>query len=129
MFFLGIFGIETRKKELRSIQNVVCKSCGMFTVYILIKTYNVFHFFFIPFFKWGEKYYVKSRCCGTIYEIPFDAGKRLEQGENMSFDNMEMREVYSGSSSEGRNIHCEACGRIIDSSFTYCPYCGHTRRK
>lgn len=129
MFFFGVFGIENREKEIGDIKNVICKSCGSLTSYNLIKVYYVFHIFFIPVIKWGERYYLKSRCCNAVFEITKELGKKLERDSSVPFDNSDMSEMYSeGSSMKCGTITCRNCGRQVDSSYEYCPYCGTKMR-
>lgn len=124
MFFIGIFGVENREKEIRDIQNVICKVCGSMTNYKLIKTYNVFHFFFIPLFKWGIKYYLVSRCCQSVFEIPLELGKDLEGGGNTPINNMDLSSIYVGKDDYYGGPRCPRCHKSLDNDFEYCPYCG-----
>lgn len=127
MFFFGIFGVSSKEKEVRDIRNKICKKCNSMTTYKLIKTYNIFHIFFIPIIKWGEKYYLKSRCCATIFEIAEEVGKRLEQGEDVHIQDSQIREIYSNHEDNfygDGEISCRGCGSRVKSSFKYCPNCG-----
>lgn len=131
MFFFGILGISSKEKELRDINNIICKKCSSMTTYKLIKVYNVFHIFFIPIIRWGEKYYLKSRCCGTIFEVSKELCKRLETEKDINIKDENINEVYSGCEEEFYNqyqITCNKCGNRADSSFKYCPYCGEKLR-
>lgn len=122
MFFIGIFGVEMKEKEIKDIQNKICKICGSMTALRLFKTYSYFHIFFIPLFKWNIKYYVISRCCNTMFEIPEEIGKALEGGRDIPLSDEDMRPVYP----DGRDnyVICPECRRPIDNNFSYCPYCG-----
>lgn len=131
MFFIGIFGIQNKQKELRQIQNIICKACGTMSSYTLIKAYSCFEFFFIPLFRWGETYYLKDRHCGAVFEISKELGKRLESGEDVSINDWDLRQINSdynyGYGNSGYVI-CRKCGREVDSSYEYCPYCGEKLR-
>ncbi|MCR1972532.1 zinc ribbon domain-containing protein [Clostridium sporogenes] len=123
MFFFGIFGINTKQEEIEDFENLVCKKCGILSRYTVMKTYNVFHFFFIPLIKWGEKYYLKSRCCNTIYVISKENLDRVKV--ERSFNNIDLEEIYTESSSDNNDtMICSNCGRAINCSFKYCPHCG-----
>ncbi|AVP64878.1 zinc ribbon domain-containing protein [Clostridium botulinum] len=122
MFFFGIFGINTKQEEIEDFENLVCKKCGILSRYTVIKTYNVFHFFFIPLIKWAEKYYLKSRCCNTIYAISKESLDKVR--EDRSLNNIDLKEIYSENSNANNIIICNGCGKEIDSSFKYCPHCG-----
>ena len=39
--------------------------------------------FFIPTIKWNRRYYVRTSCCGRIYELDPQIGKRIERGERV----------------------------------------------
>jgi hypothetical protein len=49
MFFIGIFGVETKSKEIKDINNITCKQCGRFGVYMLVKKYSEI------FYMYGEE--------------------------------------------------------------------------
>lgn len=123
MFFFGVFGIETKQEELGELENIVCKKCGSLSRYTIIKTYNVFHVFFIPFIRWGEKYYLKSRCCKTIYAVTKEDLEKVKEEKNIN--NIYLEELYSENSYYGYNtIICNNCGKEVEGSFKYCPHCG-----
>lgn len=81
MFFIGIFGIEDKRKEIRTIKNLPCKNCNSGGELTLFKQYSSFHFFFIPILKWNIRYYLICNSCNTAYEISKEKGMRAEQGE------------------------------------------------
>lgn len=115
MFFVGIFGIQEKIKEIKEFNNVIC-ACGRYSRLKLIEQYTYFHFFFIPIFKWNRRYYVEARCCGRVFEVPEDYVEEALRSD--SLDIGRLREV-----SMPYKV-CANCGRQVDSSFTYCPYCG-----
>ncbi|SEF39839.1 zinc-ribbon family protein [Caloramator fervidus] len=120
MFFIGIFGIEPKEEEVKDINNIICKKCGRISSYKLIKQYNVFHFFFIPIYKWNKKYYLISRCCETIFEISTEYGQRLEKEDDIVINDYELHEITFNYWYK----KCPNCLREVDVSYNYCPYCG-----
>lgn len=122
MFFFGIFGIDTKTKEIKDINNITCRQCGRLGVYRLIKKYSFFHLFFIPVFRWGEAYFLVSRCCKSVFKISNEDGRKLEHGADVDMDKIEMQYLY------GEEKHqldqCPYCGNRVDRSYEYCPYCG-----
>lgn len=126
MFFVGVFGIEEKHKEIRSIQNMVCKDCEGMTTYQLIEVYNFFHFFFIPIFKWSHRYYLKCRSCNAVFQISNELGQRLKLGENLIINDEDLNLVFRDENYV-RVARCSSCGREIESEFQYCPHCGHKR--
>ncbi|GAA0070493.1 zinc ribbon domain-containing protein [Clostridium sardiniense] len=127
MFFIGIFGIESGQKEIKTLNNIPCKVCNVNTTGQLIKTFSLFQFFFIPIFKWNEMYYIKCNRCSTIYEIPKDKGKKIENGEDVDITYWDLNEIDNGHSDNyyysPKNI-CPSCGRTLEKDYKYCPYCG-----
>lgn len=126
MFFIGIFGIENKEKEIKILNNLSCKNCNSEVTGRLIKAFDFFHFFFIPLFKWNEKYYVICDQCKTIFSIPKEKGKAVERGENINITYWDLQEVYNdyNSNSYYNPQKCLKCGNIVEPNFKYCPYCG-----
>lgn len=122
MFFIGIFGADERKKEIKSIQNVVCKACENMTTYKLIRVNKIFHLFFIPIFKWDKRYYLISRCCNTIFSIPYNLGESLENSEDVDIKDEDLEQINSYVNTNERI--CSNCGNMVKSNFKYCPHCG-----
>jgi hypothetical protein len=123
MFFFGVFGMHGKEKEIRDISNITCKSCGRFSSYKLVKAYNYFHVFFIPVYNWGTQYFLVSRCCNSLFKIPEQLGKALEEGENVPVRDGDLLPVYNGDSAGGEKL-CHNCRRLVDAEFKYCPHCG-----
>lgn len=127
MFIFGVFGVGTKEKEIKDVQNIVCKKCGSMSTYKLSKLYNYFHIFFIPVFKWGDKYYLRSRCCNSVFELNKEVGNSIENGEYKGINDEDMIELYSERNNYGgavNDVKCASCSRIVDSSYVYCPHCG-----
>ncbi|EYE89570.1 hypothetical protein Q428_02015 [Fervidicella metallireducens AeB] len=122
MFFIGIFGIENKEKEIKDIKNVLCNNCGSLTSYKLIKTYTFFHIFFIPLFKWNKKYFLISRCCNNIWEIPLDIGGKLEGEGNVTMDFNQFENITKAD--DNYKSICPVCGSNIHNNYVYCPFCG-----
>lgn len=119
MFFIGIFGIDTKEKKIKNT-SFYCKNCNRDEVGYLRKTYNYFHFFFIPIFKWNEKYYLLCSNCNAYYEISKEKGKEFEQREDSNISYWDIKEMKK------HNIKrfCEFCNEEVGDNFNYCPYCG-----
>lgn len=132
MFFFGIFGINQKQKEIKDITNRTCKSCGNLTVYKVIKTYMVFHIFFIPIFKWNEQYYIISRCCNSVFSIPKEKGNLIEKGNDVEILDSDMELIRRGNTytnqyynnTSGEEKLCPKCGKVVSPDYEYCPYCG-----
>ena len=81
MFFIGVFGIETKDKELMQLDEVLCPTCHQSHPMKLYQHYQVFHFFFIPLIKWNMTYYVACSHCQNISTLNREKGISLEKGE------------------------------------------------
>ena len=93
MFF--IMGITDGNKELKYDGGGmnICKSCGAYTRYIVYMTYMCLSLFFIPTIKWGKKYYVRTSCCGSVYELNEEKGKMIARGENVNITDSDLTPV------------------------------------
>lgn len=127
MFF--IFGINSGQKELSSAQLVICNICGGYGRYQVFMTYTSLSLFFIPVLKWGRRYYVTMSCCGSVYELGPETGRRIAGGEKVELGPSDLTLVKAGRrepwhiSGGGKRI-CGSCGYETDEDFTYCPKCG-----
>lgn len=116
MFFIGIFGIQDKEKVIREFDGVICPECGRFSRAELIEYYTYFHFFFIPLFSWNRRYFVRFRCCNSMYAIDGDYVKEIQNGEGLDTNRL----VRIG---RQENI-CPNCGSYVNPAFNYCPNCG-----
>lgn len=129
MFFIGIFGVEDKQKEIKTIKNLSCKNCDGFSGITLFKQYTCFHLFFIPLFKWNIRYCLVCNTCNIVYEISKEKGMRVEQGEDTAITYWDLKlEEAQYSAGYHCNNKCKNCGRAIDIQFEYCPYCGEKRK-
>jgi hypothetical protein len=130
-FIFGVFGIGSKEKEIKDIQNIVCKKCGSMSTYKLSKVYKYFHIFFIPVFKWGSKYYLKTRCCRSYFELKREIGERIENEEIIDISNEDIIEIYNEDNNFNNSFDiqiCEYCGKNINRGYVYCPHCGHKHK-
>lgn len=126
MFFVGIFGIDTKEKQVKDVDNIYCRTCDNKTKGVLIKTYEYFHFFFIPIFRWNERFYVICKRCNSIYEISKEKGKDIEKGIIKDISENDMTLIKEGQvyGKKALKRTCPNCGREIEGDYKYCPYCG-----
>ncbi|WP_367665816.1 zinc ribbon domain-containing protein [Clostridium sp.] len=120
VFFIGIFGVEQKEKLVKEFKECVCRHCTTSSI-SLIKTYSYFHIFFIPIRSWGEKYYGYCANCNILYEVTNDKGKAIEEGEIEELTYWDLIDVEK--QNMGNNL-CSNCKGVLESKYTYCPYCG-----
>lgn len=123
MFFVGLFGVDNKEKEIKVLNNFCCKKCSEASEAKLIKIYSFFHFFFIPLFKWNEKYYVICKRCNFIFSIDKEKGRKIEVGEKIDVSYWDLREV-NDNYQDYYVKRCARCNRRLGNEFEYCPYCG-----
>ncbi|NLM41230.1 MAG: zinc ribbon domain-containing protein [Firmicutes bacterium] len=121
MFFIGIFGVQSKDEVIKTEQAVTCPVCGAYDRYEVIRAYTYFHIFFIPVWKWNKRYFVRTRCCQRLCALEDGVGARIERGEAVTITAAHLR------CSEAPANICPACGAQLHSSFAYCPYCGIRR--
>ena len=88
MFFF--FGIMNDQKNLDFHQPMTCDVCGRMGQYQVFVTYMVLSIFFIPIFKWGRTYYVRTSCCGSLYQLRPEVGRAIERGENVAIQQTDL---------------------------------------
>ena len=126
MFFIGIFGISNKQVKIKEFYNIYCKRCKENVSGKLMKTFNYFHLFFIPLFKWNEKYYFICNDCQDVYEVSKEKGKAIEHGEAVEITYWDLNE-YRGEHEKDTNSNyriCANCRKSIDKTFEFCPHCG-----
>lgn len=125
MIFIG--GISSGTKVIEYVKTVICSHCGSYGRYQVYMTYMYFSFFFIPLFKWNKRFYVKMSCCGTVYELDQELGKRLLRGEQAEITERDLTLVQAGNKpyygSAGAKV-CENCRYETTEDFEFCPKCG-----
>ena len=126
MFF--IFGIDQGEKEIKYEKLIICNECRKYGRYQVYMTYMCFSLFFIPIIRWGRKYYVKTTCCNTLYELNQEVGKRLKNGENIEITEKDLTIIQSNNGWQFHNYgsekRCINCGYVGSQEFEYCPKCG-----
>ena len=120
MFF--VMGITDGRKEFDFVQTIICNICGAYGRYNVFMTYTVLSLFFIPIFKWNRRYYVKSSCCNTCYELDPEIGKRIAAGEDITITESMLTRANQGYNAYRR---CMNCGFTTTEDFDFCPKCGN----
>lgn len=121
MFFIDIFGVEQKEKEIKSFR-VVCPDCGRMALAALYMSFTYFHIFFIPTFRWNKRYCVKLQCCGNVYDVPEDYSTQLKESDSLDFSRL--KKVYEQNARNSFYVTCPNCGKSFERGFPYCPYCG-----
>lgn len=120
MFFF-IAGLSTKTKEIGRFHTFICPCCGQLTHLIIYKSYDYFHLFFIPIFRWNVSYSAQSACCGTWFSLSFERGKVYEKNPDTILSPQDFTPMNQSFRSSPQ---CPSCKRTIKGEYRYCPYCG-----
>lgn len=126
MFF--IMGVNQGRKNIAHHQLVICDKCGQYGRYEVIMTYMYFSLFFLPLFKWKKRYFVKTSCCHSLYQLDSRVGRAIARGEEIEITLKDMVLIQKGTTARHETTNhkfCIHCGyTTTDSEFAYCPKCG-----
>ena len=94
--------------------------------------YSYLSLFFIPVFKWGRRYYVRTTCCDTSVEIDAELGRRIDRGEVTSLpesiiplDSQRWGQMNTQEQPQAQHRkRCAACGFETEEDYQFCPKCG-----
>lgn len=117
-FFLAIMPI---KKIIPYSLSGICKKCSNICNYEIIMTANCLSIFFIPIFKFGKQYFVRTDCCSALYSLDKKIGNAIARGENAPITD-DVLTLIDDNFNQIKN--CPYCGNEINSDFEYCPKCG-----
>ncbi|BES65756.1 zinc ribbon domain-containing protein [Gottschalkiaceae bacterium SANA] len=115
MFFIGIFGIQDRKKKIAEPKGA-CSGCGRESL-ALIQTERIFHFFFLPVFHWNRQYFLACENCEEWIEISSDRAERLLAGDSVGPWDMPGRTNVN-------DRFCSDCGYRAGHGDVFCAKCG-----
>lgn len=103
-----IAGVTPRIKKLDNTPRQ-CPVCGLHQAYYK-RVDHYFNLFFIPILrvKKGEPFIMCERCERTVHEL---------------------KKEYSNTWSDITETTCRHCGKKIEKTFDYCPYCGKLTSK
>ncbi len=118
MFF--IMGISQGQKKLNFDQLVICGNCGKYGHLEVYLVYSYLSLFFIPVFKWGKTYYVKTTCCQKAVQLDGELGRQIERGELASLP----ESIIPDSGYRNGKRRCMSCGYEGEQDFQFCPKCG-----
>ena len=118
-----MIGITDKEKELAYTGRMIaCQGCGRLAGVQVYMTYTILLLFFIPCFRWNRRYYVKTSCCGSVFELNYEKGEMIRKGEAVDISEYDLNAVY-----QGRPVkRCPDCGYETNEDFDFCPKCGQS---
>lgn len=127
MFF--IMSVNQGKKNIAHQQLVICDKCGQYGRYEIVMTYMYLSLFFIPIIKWKKRYYVKSTCCHTMYQLNPKVGNKIRRGREVEITPKDLTLMQRGNhtkQNQSVNKFCIHCSfTTTEPDFAYCPKCGN----
>lgn len=120
MFF--IMGVSQGQKKLDFDQLIVCRRCGRYGHLEVYMTYTYLSLFFIPVFKWGKHYIVRTGCCDAAVEIQPELGRQIARGEVTSLPEDIVPETRNIA---GDRRRCGNCGFETEEDYQFCPKCAN----
>ncbi len=123
MFFF-IIGITDGRKDLAYNRQIICDACGRYGRYDVFMTFTALSLFFIPVFKWNKQFFVRTSCCGALFELDPDLGKRIARGEDVEIQSIHLRRTQSNGYYTQDVKTCSHCGYQTTEDFDFCPKCG-----
>lgn len=122
MFFVA--GVSQKRKELDYYEPILCSCCSKYGRYEGFMEYGQLSLFFMPFLRFNKKYYVRTTCCNSLYEIT-NKEKYLMivrgQGHNVFLKDKDLELIHRGTCG---NI-CSNCSEHVSEGHNYCPNCGN----
>lgn len=119
MFFIGIFGTNSKVVPAGQISATTCPVCGKTGSFHICRSYNYFHAFFIPLFRFHNSYVATCPSCASVFELDSEKGKAVEHGETVHVSKNELHLIRSNAS-----LCCPVCGTEIKPGSHYCSNCG-----
>lgn len=120
MFF--IIGTNGKTVSLGAVSGS-CPRCGFHGSLSLCKTYEYFHLFFIPIFRFHVQYIATCPGCASVYLVEQAVGKAIERGERNSLSPADMTLLRGNSSAV-----CPRCGAQNPPGSAFCNRCGTSLR-
>lgn len=81
--------------------------------------------FFIPVFKWGKRYCVRTTCCDAVVEIDRELGRQIERGQVRALPET----IIPANDADTGKKRCRVCGFETEEDFQFCPKCGTPMQK
>ncbi len=127
-----MIGFTNGRKDFDFTQTVICARCGSYGRYKVFMTFTQLLLFFIPCFRWNRQYFVEMSCCGAVYALDPEIGRRIASGEDISIRPEDLTLMSGGrtygrsgyDSTYGQHLRCSYCGYETDEDFEFCPKCG-----
>ena len=120
MFFIGLFGINSKAEPAGLLDVGRCPVCGGERALSVTRQYQSFSAFFVPLAKFGSKYFATCPGCASVFSVPEEYGKRAAA------------EGYCAAPADALTVLrrnapgvCPVCGARYEAGDAYCRRCGN----
>ena len=119
MFFIGIFGCDSKVVPVGRISGAPCPVCGGGGPLSVCRSYSYFHAFFLPLVKYHSHYIATCPGCASAFELDPELGRRLGRGEAVTCAAGDLRLLR-----DNHAPRCPACGAPQPAGSLFCNQCG-----
>lgn len=114
MFFIGVFGIGNKTKNLGTV-NFKCTGC-IGEKFSLMELSRSFDIFFIPVFRYNKEYIIICEECRSVYKLKVESIPKVLEKKEVKYENIDKIILETNT--------CPYCGASVTGEFKYCPKCG-----
>lgn len=114
MFFIGIFGIGNKNKNLGTV-TFKCTGC-IGEKFSLMELSRSFDIFFIPIFRYNKEYIIICEKCRSVYKLKSSSISKILEKKQVEYGDVEKIILEANT--------CPYCGANVIGEFKYCPKCG-----
>ena len=119
MFFIGIFGVDSKVVPVGEISGQVCPICKKTVNMHVCLRYSYFHAFFLPLVKYDKHYIATCPGCASVFELPREIGDRLKRHESVAVNPHDLLLLKSN-----HIPACPVCGAPQTEGSVFCNKCG-----
>ena len=119
MFFIGIFGTNSKVVPCGQISVDRCPVCGQPSQMHVCRRYDYFHAFFLPIFRYNVHYIATCPHCASAYELDPQVGRQVQAAGSAACNGASLRLLRNN-----QPQRCPACGAQQPPGSRFCNQCG-----
>lgn len=119
MFFIGIFGTNSKVVPCGEISVDRCPVCGRPSRMHVSRCYDYFHAFFLPLFQYHIHYIATCPHCASAFALDQEVGRQAQKMGSAACGSGCLRLLRSN-----LPLRCPACGAQQPPGSRFCNQCG-----